>query len=160
MSTANTPAMERVEQAVGRYTALLFRHCYMLLGHEQDAQDTVQETFLRYIHKAPSFHDEEHEKAWLLTVATNLCRNLHRAHKAHPHTDLESLPERGEEPTQTPLLEALRQLPVRYRTVLVLHYVQGYKVREIAAMLRLTASAVKMRLQKGRRLLEQAYKEE
>ena len=73
MSTNSLPATEQVEAAVARYSALLYRHSLVLLAHRQDAEDAVQETFLRYMRHAPSFRDAEHEKAWLLTVNTNLC---------------------------------------------------------------------------------------
>ncbi len=152
--------MEQVERAVAKYTPLLYRHCFLLLGQQQDAQDAVQETFLRYMQKAPAFREAEHEKAWLLTVATNLCRNQHRFRKRHPLADADNRPEQGAEMPSHPLQDALLQLPLPYRQVLTLHYIHGYKVQELATMLRLTSSAVKMRLKKGRELLEQAYKEE
>ncbi len=149
-----------VERAVAGYTALLYRHCYLILNHSQDAQDTVQETFLRYMQKAPNFSDDEHEKAWLLAVATNLCRNQHRHRKRHPIFDCADRPEQGADIPLHPLLDALAQLPLIYRQALALHYVHGYKVWEIASMLHTTESAVKMRLKKGRELLKKAYKEE
>ncbi len=152
--------IHEIERAVAAYTTLLYRHCYMILTHTQDAQDAVQETFLRYMQKAPDFSDSEHEKAWLLAVATNLCRNQHRHRKRHPVVDRDALPEQGAQPPLHPLLDTLAQLPLVHRQALALHYVHGYKVREIAAMLGLSESAVKMRLKKGRELLEKLYKEE
>lgn len=156
-----TPSMRQVEALVGRYSALLYRHSLVMLGNPEDAQDAVQETFLRYMKKAPRLNGPEHEKAWLLTVAANICRNQLRQRRAHPHTPLDSLPETaapaGEE---TPLLDRLTALPDKIKLVLLLHYVEGYKVREIAQRLHLTQSTVKMRLQKGRQLLKNAYKEE
>ncbi len=160
MTTVPKAVSSTLEQAVETYTKPLYRHAYLLLGHPQDAQDVVQETFLRYMQKAPAFREAEHEKAWLLTVATNLCRNLYRSRRLHPHTGLEQLPEQGEETPADTMTSVLGQLPLPQRQVVVLHYLWGYKVREIAAMLHLTPSAVKMRLQKGRHLLEQYYKED
>lgn len=79
----------------------------------------------------------------------------------HPQEDLDALPDVAQPAAEpTPLLDALIRLPEKYKTVLLLHYAEGYKVREIAAMLRLTASAVKMRLQKGRQLLQQMQEEQ
>ncbi len=153
-------SIAQVERAVADYTALIYRHCYLLLHHTQDAQDATQETFLRYMQKAPAFRDDEHEKAWLLTVASNLCRNQHRHRKRHPVVNLDTLPEQSADPLFHPTLDTLAKLPFLYRQVLTLHYVHGYKVRELAAMLRITESAAKMRLKKGRTLLEEAYKEE
>lgn len=151
--------MVMLESAVDRYSAMLYCHCYMLLGQEQDAQDAVQETFLRYWRKSPDFVSKEHEKAWLLRVSTNLCKNVHRSRSRHPQVPLDHLPEQAA-PETSSLPEALRMLPDMYKSVLMLHYIHGYKVREIAAMEHLTQSTVKMRLRKGRQLLEKLYKEE
>lgn len=156
----NSPkTMQALEAAVDKYSAMLYCHSYMLLGQEQDAQDVVQETFLRYWRKSPGFESDEHEKAWLLHVSTNLCKNVHRSRARHPQVPLEHLPEQAASEA-TSLPEALRQLPDAYKSVLMLHYIHGYKVREIAEMEKLTQSTVKMRLRKGRQLLEKLYKEE
>ncbi len=92
-------------------------------------------------------------------VSTNLCKNVHRSRSRHPQVPLDHLPEQAA-PEASSLPEALRLLPDMYKAVLMLHYIHGYKVREIAEMERLTQSTVKMRLRKGRQLLEKFYKEE
>lgn len=148
-----TPSMERVEYLVDQHSALLYRHCYVMLRNSEDAGDMVQETFLRYMRKAPDLKDEEHEKAWLLTVAMNLCRNHLRKHKLHKQVPLDEVAIGTDAPADTPLLDHLSALPDKVRIVLLLHYVEGYKVREIASQLHLNQSTVKMRLQKGRQLL-------
>jgi len=155
-----TPSMERVEQLVERYSALLYRHSYAMLHNEEDARDMVQETFLRYMRACPRLQDADHERAWLLTVAMNLCRNHLRQQKAHATLPLEAVADPISLPEDTPLLDRLSALPDKIKIVLLLHYVEGYKVREIAARLRLTQSTVKMRLQKGRKLLAEQYREE
>ncbi|MBQ4332462.1 MAG: sigma-70 family RNA polymerase sigma factor [Clostridia bacterium] len=155
-----TPSMERVEQLVERYSALLYRHSYAMLHNEEDARDMVQETFLRYMRACPRLQDADHERAWLLTVAMNLCRNHLRQQKAHATLPLEAVADPISLPEDTPLLDRLSALPDKIKIVLLLHYVEGYKVREIAARLRLTQSTVKMRLQKGRQLLRSTLKED
>jgi len=161
MTGQTTAAKRRLEDLVHRYSTLVYRHCYVLLGQAQDAQDAVQETFLRYWKTAPDLRDENHERAWLLTVATNLCRNRHRDKSRHPQVPLDSLPEQADLLSEeNSLMEALVQLPAPYKRVVLLHYIHGYKVREIAAMEHLTSSAVKMRLKKARDLLYEIYKED
>ena len=155
-----TPTMEAVERLVERYGGMLYRHSLVMLGRPSDAEDVVQETFLRYMQKAPCLNGEEHQKAWLLTVAINLCRNQLRQRKAHPATPLDGCPEPVAPSADTTVLEAISALPDKVKVVVLLHYVEGYKVREIAARLRLTPSTVKMRLQKGRQLLRTYIKEE
>lgn len=138
----------------------LFRLCLLTLGNASDAEDAVQETFIKYLQKAPRFVDEEHKKAWLLTVAANRCRDMLRFKKRHPVVDMDEIKEFTKEKTESGILDALMLLPEKYRVVLVLYYVEEYNVDSIAKMVGRTKSAVKMRLQKGRRLLEQVYRKE
>lgn len=138
----------------------LFRLCFVLLGSSADAEDAVQETLLKYLQSAPIFETAEHEKAWLLRVAANHCRDVYRRRMRHPQTSLEELDLAAPGTESRELLDALMTLPEKFRAVLVLHYVEGYRVEEVAKIIGRTPSAVKMRLQKGRRLLAQQYGKE
>ena len=148
-----------IEAILDRYGDMLYRLCILMLKQEQDAEDVVQETLIKYCRKAPSFADGEHEKAWLLRVAANGCRDLLRFRARHPQADGESLAWAPVEAQDSGILEALASLPEKFRLVLVLHYVEGYSVEDIAKIIGRTPSAVKMRLQKGRKLLEKTYRE-
>ena len=106
------------------------------------------------------FDSEEHKKAWLLRVSSNLCRDLLRYSSRHRTENIEDLNETAFEPEKTGILEALNSLPENIRIVMLLHYVHEYKVREIADILRITQSTAKMRLKKGRELLENIYRKE
>ncbi len=159
--TKEAPTMGETKALVLQYSALLYRHCYAMLGNREDAQDAVQETFLRYMRSAPEFKDEEHAKAWLLKVSMNLCRSQLRQRSRRETLPLEEAQIPAAVPVgDTPVLDRLTALPYKYKEVLLLHYIEGYKVREIAARLHLTQSTVKMRLQKGRQLLRESIKEE
>ena len=153
-----------VEKVLRVHGNLLFRTSLILLGNAQDAEDVMQETMISYMQKAPFFESEEHEKAWLLTVLTNKCRDLQRFRMRHPATDIEEIKEfignDDESAKESGILEALMTLPEKFRTVLVLYYVEGYRTEEIAKIIGKSTSAVKMRLQKGRRLLEDIYRRE
>ena len=135
----------------------LLRLCTLYLGDRSQAEDAVQDTLRRYLQMAPAFASREHEKSWLIRVAANRCRDLRRFRLRHPHTVLEEVAGRCAEPGDRAVLEALMSLPEKFRVVLLLHYVEGYSTGQIAPMIGRTPSAVKMRLQKGRKLLEQAY---
>ena len=149
-----------VERAVRQYARMLFRTCLVMLCNEYDAEDAVQDTFVRYIRKTPVFNDAGHEKAWLITVATNICRNMRRYKLLHKPANIGDLHDYAETNEETPLLEALMTLPSKYKEVLVLHYVEGYKVDDIAHIVRISSAAVKKRLQKGRELLKNECREE
>lgn len=149
-----------IEEILDTYGNRLYRLCFVMLGNAADAEDAVQETMIRYFQKAPAFSDAEHEKAWLLRVAANQCRDILRQRKRHSHADVDSLPLAAPEAPDKTVLEALMQLPEKYRLVMILHYVEEYRVEDIAKLIEKTPSAVKMRLQKGRRLLGEYYRKE
>ena len=160
MNTSSVRPADEIETAVRIYGNTLYRLCFVMLGNESDAEDAVQDAFIRYIQKAPRFQSSDHEKAWLITVAKNRCRDILRFRKRHPQTDPDDLREMHVSPPDGGILEALMSLPEKFRLVLTLYYVEEYPMEEIAQMIGKTASAVKMRLQKGRKLLEEIYRKE
>jgi len=148
---------DEIEKIMNTYGNMLFRLCLITLGNASDAEDAVQETFIRYLQKAPSFENAEHERAWLITVATNKCKDMLRFRSRHRFVDLEEVNEYTQDIEDHGIIDALFTVPDKFRMVLVLHYVEGYSIEEISKMIEKTSSAVKMRLQKGRRLLREAY---
>ena len=149
-----------VERVVHTYGNMLFRLCLITLGNASDAEDVIQETMITYLQKKPEFKDAEHEKAWLITVANNKCKDLLRFRVRHPIIDLEQIQEFAAADSDSGILEALMTLPEKFCVVLVLYYVEEYRIEEIAKVIGKTPSAVKMRLQKGRSLLEKVYRKE
>lgn len=156
IKTSARPADE-MEEVVHTYGNMLFRLCFVTLGNESDAQDALQEVFIKYMLKAPEFKNEEHKKAWLLKVAANQCKDIFRAGKRHQTVNLDAIKEHMEESKENGILEALMTLPDKFRLVMFFYYVEEYEVQAIAGMIGKTPSAVKMRLQKGRKLLKEAY---
>ncbi len=152
----NTPVRPdgEIERIVDEYASELFRLCLVMLKNTHDAEDAVQDTLLSYLQRAPEFESRESERSWLLTVAANRCRDSLRRAKRHPSVSMDELTELGATDEHALVLDALMALPEKFRLVLTLHYVEGYSTSEIAGMIGRTPSAVKMRLQKGRRLLE------
>lgn len=134
----------------------LYRSAWLMLGNSYDVQDILQEVLLRYLEKSPAFGSVEHEKAWLMRVTANCCKDYLRFRKRHLYTDLESLKECLPCPEQREHLEELYALPARYKTVLILYYFEGYSVTEIAQIIKISKSAVKKRLQRGRETLKLA----
>jgi len=164
MQNSSVRPTDVLEEVLNQYGNMLFRYALLMLGTTQDAEDVVQDTLLKFWQKAPEFKDKDHEKAWLLTITANRCRDLLRTRMRRGETALDSsaeLPDAWVNPTENSgVLEALMRLPEKYKKVVYLHYVEGYKVEEIAGMIGKTASAVKMRLKKGRQLLGEQYRKE
>ena len=143
-----------VANAYDKYAATLFRLCAVQLGNAADAEDVVQDVFVKYISVMPVFNDEEHEKAWFIRVAINRCHDKRRAGVFRTSVPLESITELAADTHDAAVLEELFALPEKYRTPLVLHYVEGYSVKEIAGMMELTESTVKVRLHRARARLK------
>lgn len=145
-----------------RYTNLLYRLCYSILLVREDAEDAVQDVFLKYYRKQPTFADEDHEKAWFIRVAVNHCKDILRRRKLRefiPFSEVEELlAEKEVEADDSGVLQALFELADRYRIVMILHYLEGYPVKEVARLCGISQSAVKMRLSRGREQLKERLK--
>lgn len=143
-----------VEELVREYSNMLYKICLVILCNEWDAQDVIQDVFCRYIEHAPAFYDREHEKAWLIKVAVNRCKDIHRFRLRHPQADLEEITAYSELPEQNEVLSELMRLPDSLKSAVYLHYIEGYKMTEIGKMLGISPNAVKKRLQRGREALK------
>lgn len=150
---------EDVRKAVLKYSDMLYKICIVILCNEQDVQDAIQDTFCRYMEKKPNFRDEQHEKAWLIRVATNISRDMIRFRIRHPKVSIDEPENSLVAPEQKETLKELLELPVKQKMVIYLHYVEGYQIKEIADILGITEGAVKMRLQRGRELMKLSLKE-
>lgn len=145
-----------------RHAAQMYRTALAVLGNTQDAEDAVQDVFISYMRTLPQFTDENHEKAWFLRSVVNRSRDLLRRRSIRSHFSLEEatdLPADTKEDVSA-LFEALSQLPEKYRTVLVLHALEGFSVEETANILNVGVSAVKMRLARAREKMKILLKEE
>ena len=142
---------EYIARVVHSHSDSMLRAAYSVVHCTADAEDAVQEAFVRLMTKAPDFRDSEHEKAWLLRVTINIARNIRRA-KAR-----ECLPAEEDTPSAPPpdsdLLQLVLALPEKYSTVIHLYYYEGYSIKEIADILRLPPATVGTRLARGRALL-------
>lgn len=160
MPTVATRHCEDPAQLVERYGNMLFRIALVMTGREADAEDAVQETLLKYLQKAPAFENSEHEKAWLITVVTNQCRDVLRQRQHETGIRPEMCRSYTPEAPDSAILDALMAVPEKFRLVLTLYYVEEYSIEQIATIIQRTPSAVKMRLKKGRTLLEEIYRKE
>jgi len=142
--------------AVGDYQDMAYRVALHALGSGPDAEDAVQEVFLRlYMEKKP-FEGKEHLRRWLLRVTVNYCRDVLRSPWRKRRVDLQELPPPPvfEEPEQAQLYEAVMSLPEKYRTVLDLFYYEELPVREIAELIGEKTTTVTTRLSRARKLLK------
>ena len=144
------------EEAFRLFGDRVFSAAFSVTGNREDADDVVQDTFLKYWDANLNFTDENHIKAWLLRVAINrsrdMLRSFWRRKKVPWEDDMEELP--FEEPEDKTLFETVMSLPAKYRVVIHLHYYEDLSVSEIANVLHTTQGTVKSQLSRGRKLLK------
>ena len=146
-------------QEVSHHTPMLLRLACTRLENPADAEDAVQEVFLKLLTACPAFRDAEHEKAWLIRTTLHRAADLRKAAARRNVPLEEALLAAAPEPEDR-LLAAVRALPEKYGTVIHLHYYEGYSLKEIGKLLGLPAATVGTRLARGRERLRQSLKEE
>ena len=127
----------------------LYRAALAILGDPQEAEDAVQDTFVRYLEKRPK--ELENSGAWLMRVLVNGCKSRLRLAWRRVGPLPETLPAPGPEERQE--LEELFALPPEDRAVIHLHYYEGYATGEIAQMLGQPPGPVRSRLSRAREKL-------
>lgn len=142
-----------IERTVSTYSDMLLRLAYTILHSADDAEDAVQEAFIRLMTKKTGFISDEHEKAWLIRVTINISRNMLKS-AARLSVPLDETLASPEEERPGELLDTVMKLPERYGTIIHLYYYEGYTIREISDMLRLPAATVGTRLARARAMLK------
>lgn len=144
-----------IEGIFTRHVKTVYRLCYSYLGAPQEAEDATQSVFMKLVKAPRAFADAEHEKAWLLRVAANHCKDVlksarvKRAAEMPPDVvDCRATAEPNE------LMAAVLSLPEAYKDCVYLHYYEGYKTDEIARMTDTPPSTVRNRLRDARAMLK------
>lgn len=144
------------ETVYGKYGDMLYRTALVYVGDSHTAEDILQDVFIAYFTAKKNFESEEHRKAWLIRVTHNKCIN-HLKSPSRKNIDIDELQLIREEKDADFRLDVIKQisaLPAAYKSVIILHYYNDYSVEEIARILKITKSAVKMRLKRGREALK------
>lgn len=140
-------------EAFDIFSSTVYRLARTRTGSTPDAEDVMQEVFLRYIRKKPVFTDLEHAKAWFIKV-TLRCTISFLTLRGKSETD--ALPENlyTEMPAENALSYAVSCLPIDMRTVIYLYYFEGYSVEETAKLTGVRQGTVKSRLARAREKLK------
>ena len=146
-----------VNHAVGRYADMIQRICFCYMKNRPDTEDVFQTVFLKYMLSDQRFDDEEHEKAWLLRVAINACKDQLKSFFRRHTVPLEAIEEMGETATEErrEVLEAVLALPGKYKDVIYLHYYEGYSAAEIGRILKKKENTIYSLLSRGRGMLRE-----
>ena len=157
--SATQSACERAGQIIDIYGDKVLRLAYSYVHNMSDAEDILQDTLIQYMKAAPSFENDEHEKAWILRVAANISKNKIK-YNNYRETDelMEELVAEDEEDLSF-VWDAVKQLPEKYREVIHLFYEEGYSTAEIAKVLDRKESTIRSDLLRGREKLKIILKE-
>ena len=144
-------------EAIQRYGDTVRRLCMVHLKNYADTEDIFQTVFLKYALTSVSFDSDEHEKAWLIRVTLNACRDLLRSVFRSRTVSLEELVEQPARlaADHREVLEAVLSLPARYRDVVYLHYYEDYTAPEIAQILGKNVNTIYTRLTRAKGLLRE-----
>lgn len=153
------PTLQRtgkeITEIYNRQVDTVYRICYSFMKNTADTEDMVQETFLRLMSSGVIFQSEQHEKAWLIVTASNLCKDTLK--KWWRRTENIEDPALGLQ--QPPfeiddVLGAILQLPSDQKTAVYMYYYEGYSTADIASFLRCPQATVRSRLSRARKTLK------
>ena len=152
---------EEASRAIDLYGDTVKRICMIHLKNYADTEDIFQTVFLKYVLKSPEFHSTDHEKAWIIRVTINACRDLLKSFFHSRTLPLDSLKEKPGEPApdHSDVLEAVLALPSKYKDVIYLYYYEEYSAAEIGQILRKNTNTVYTLLNRGRQLLRSSLEE-
>lgn len=150
------------DEAFRRYGDRVFSAAFSVCQNREDADDVVQDTFIKYYTRNEDYIDDSHLKAWLLRVAINRAKDITGAFWRRNRVSWEEYMEQLEfvQPEDKSLFQAVMELPEKYRLVIHLFYYEEYSIAEIAALLRSTQGTIKARLSRGRTLLKSMLTED
>ena len=149
----NVQTEKQYIEIVEKYADMIYRIAYQKVLNRYDAEDIFQDVFVKLLSNKSYFRDEEHIKAWLIRVTINLCINYNKSLARQKTVSVEQLdiPFTQQE---TGVLEELYLLPEDERNILYLYYYEGYKIREIAKILRQKQNTINSKLTRARNKLK------
>jgi len=150
---------QQAAQILDTYGDTILRYAYSYLHNRSDTEEVLQDTLIQFLKTRPVFESDEHEKAWLLRVAGNLCKNRLKYNSLRQTDELreELIAEQREDLSF--IWDAVQALPVQYREVIHLFYREGYSTREISQILGRKEATIRSDLSRGRGKLKELLKE-
>ena len=146
-------SQQAIERVVELYSDSLLRLAMHHVHEQAQAQDIVQEVFIKYAEHKEAFTDENHEKAWLYRVTINQCKNYHlhwwqRKRSAFPQSASSTVQD------DHSLLDEVRKLPSNQRNAIYFFYYEEYSIKEIASLMHTKEGTVASWLSRGRKTLK------
>lgn len=143
------------EAAMDTYGNTVLRAAISITGNKADAEDVFCDVFLMLFKYNAQFHSAEHMKAWLLRVTINKAKNVKKSAWAKKRTELNENIAAAECTCDTDLFFAMQKLKKIDRTIIFLHYYEGYALKEIASMLDMREGSIRSRASRARATLKE-----
>lgn len=143
---------DEVNEIIKKYSDMVYKLALSRTKSEADADDVFQEVFCRYFHNNTKFQSDEHIRAWLIRVAINCSNKLFSSAWFRRTIPLEDNIEFNEEENQVYI--SVLELPLKYRTVIHLHYYEDMSISEISKTLKIKESTIKSQLHRAKALLK------
>lgn len=149
---------QEVNRAVEKYADTVFRICILHLKNKSDAEDIFQEVFLKFALNDKKFENANHEKAWIIRVTINACKDLIKSFFRSRTISIDELISVADEEKEdlSYVLEVVLKLPAKYRDAIYLHYYEGYSALEIGEILGKNENTVYSILSRGRSMLKES----
>lgn len=143
-----------IKEKIEEYADMVYRIALTRSGSIENAEDIFQEVFMKFSQKLPEFKNSEHEKAWFIRVTINFSKNLKNSAWNKKVVEIkEEIPFETKE--ESDIFSAVSELPQNYRTVIYLSYYEGYKVKEIANLMKKREGTIKTWLFRAREMLKE-----
>ena len=145
---------KEIAEIYERHNKMVYRVCFAYMKNTADTEDMVQDAFYQLIKTNVHFENAEHEKAWLIRTATNLCKNnLKHWWRKRENIDNYEILQMDNEFEVDGIFEVIMNLPDKYKTVIYLYYYEGYNSVEISKILKKPQSTIRNHLHEARELL-------
>lgn len=148
---------KEIETKIIKYSDMIYRLCVSILKNKDDSEDVYQDVIIKFCKKIDEFENEAHEKAWLIRVTINQCKNVIRTSWFKNRSELDENIAYFDKEEDSVYYE-VSKLPTKYRAVIHLFYYEDYKISEICKILGQKESTVKSQLRRARHLLEKKIK--
>ncbi|MGI5906143.1 MAG: RNA polymerase sigma factor [Candidatus Pararuminococcus gallinarum] len=148
---------QEANRAIEQYADTVRRICMVHLKNYTDTEDVFQTVFLKYVQSAIQFESDEHERAWLIRVTINACKDLLKSFFRSRTLSIDQLIEQAAElpPDNREVLEAVLSLPAKYRDVVYLHYYENYTAPQISRILGKNVNTVYTLLTRSKKMLKE-----
>ncbi len=146
---------ESVNNAIAQYSDMIRRLCMLHLKNYADTEDIFQTVFLKYVLSSVSFENQEHEKAWLIRVTINACKDLLKSFFRSRTVSIDQIAEQPADlpPDNREVLEAVLSLPEKYKDVVYLYYYEEYTAPQIGRILGKNVNTIYTILNRSKKIL-------